>query len=422
MKLQAPPGDSSVEDLPLQRLEDEIVALAAEVYALTCRWLCLVAEFERREAHLEWGFHTCSQWLAWRCGLSERAARDHVKVARRLPELPKTRASFARGELSYSKVRALARVATSTDEVELAENATTAQLERIVRAYRGALNIGAAERARSQRHFAWSWEDDGSVSFRGRLPAEEASLFMRALESARDDLHDQSRDIEVTNADAVLSIAETQLAAGSAARSSGERYQVVVHVDADVLAGTSDSGRCATEDGSPLAAETARRLACDASVVPMFERGGEPLSVGRKTRTIPPALARALRARDGGCRFPGCNNRRFVENHHIRPWATGGETSLENSVQLCTRHHHLHHEGGFSVICDGPELVFRRPDGRLIARSPLVARRRGDHGRSRPRRDRRPALGGHGDRLDLAHTIFALLTAPGPVRRCRGPD
>jgi hypothetical protein len=102
-------------------------------------------------------------------------------------------------------------------------------------------------------------------------------------------------------------------------------------------------GGCALEDGSALAPESARRLACDASVV----RGG------RKSRTIPSAIRRALRVRDRGCRFPGCENRRFVDAHHVRHWAQGGETTLTNLVLLCRRHHRAVHEGGYRVDADG---------------------------------------------------------------------
>jgi hypothetical protein len=189
------------------------------------------------------------------CGLSERAARDHVRVGRSLLELPRIREAFGRGELSYSKVRALTRVATPGDEaelLELARHATTDQLERIVRAYRGCLDLDDARRAHAERFLNWSWEPDGSLSFRGRLPAEEASLFMRSLEAARDELTEQGWEAgtpepAVTNADAAVLVAESYLANGPATRRAGERYQVVVRVDPDSLTGENPSGRCATE-------------------------------------------------------------------------------------------------------------------------------------------------------------------------------
>ena len=122
----------------------------------------------------------------------------------------------------------------------------------------------------------------------------------------------------------------------------------------------------------PLAPETARRLACDASIVALTERDGRTLDVGRKTRSIPPALRRALAARDRGCRFPGCDRAR-VDAHHIHHWARGGDTRLDNLVHLCRHHHGLVHEGGFAVERrPGGEILFRRPDGRRIAPCPAA--------------------------------------------------
>jgi len=222
-------------------------------------------------------------------------------------------------------------------------------------------------------------------------------------------------------------IADTLLAQGAADRSGGDRYQVVVHVDAEALRDEAGASRCELDGGRPVAAETARRLACDASLVGMIESGGRTLGVGRKTRSIPPALRRALRSRDGGCRFPGCSRRRGVDAHHIQHWAHGGGTDLTNLVQLCRRHHRLLHEGGFGLERrSGGELVFRRPDGRRIPRVPAAAR--GDHEalRSRHGRERLEigpstcASGWHGERLDLGLGVDALL-ACAPAHGARAP-
>jgi hypothetical protein len=121
-----------------------------------------------------------------------------------------------------------------------------------------------------------------------------------------------------------------------------------------------------------------RRLGCDAALVRIIEREGRPLAVGRRTRTIPPALRRALRRRDDGCCFPGCTHRRFLHAHHIRHWAHGGSTNLDNLVQLCPYHHRLVHEGGFRVERAGGRTVrFRRPDGRPIPTVPRSRRAAG---------------------------------------------
>lgn len=168
-------------------------------------------------------------------------------------------------------------------------------------------------------------------------------------------------------ADALVAMAESYLRHGPAGLSGGERQQIVVHVDAATLAGR-EPGRCELEDGPALAAETVRRLACDASRVTVIEdERGQPLDIGRRTRTIPPAIGRALRARDRGCRFPGCCNTRFVDGHHIRHWADGGATRLSNLVLLCRFHHRQVHEGNIQVQrLDDGGLVFRTAEGRSI--------------------------------------------------------
>ena len=135
-------------------------------------------------------------------------------------------------------------------------------------------------------------------------------------------------------------IAETYMNNDESSGSTADRYQVVVHVTAE----TSE-----LEDGPHVTAETSRRIACDSTVVNIKDdENGEPLSIGRRSRSIPPAMRRALRNRDGGCRFPGCTNYKFVDGHHIKHWADGGETSMDNLILLCRHHHHLVHEGGFS--------------------------------------------------------------------------
>jgi hypothetical protein len=133
-----------------------------------------------------------------------------------------------------------------------------------------------------------------------------------------------------------------------------------VHVDQAAL--VENQGRA----GLPI--ESVRRLACDADrIVIVEDEHGEPLSVGRKSRVVTTAIRRALWARDKGCRFPGCGRRRFVDAHHIKHWANGGESSLANTMLLCAAHHRLVHEGGFRIEKDYRDRwFFKRPDGRAV--------------------------------------------------------
>jgi Domain of unknown function (DUF222)/HNH endonuclease len=377
------------------------------MYAGTCRWLELVAELDRRG---ELVTCTCAEWLAWRCGLTPRTAREHVRIARRLVELPAIREAFSRGEISFAKVRALTRIADGESEAELLELAlgvTAAQLDRIVRAYRR-VTTEQAEAVQEAAYFDWHWDDDGSLVVEGRLAPEDGAVLVKALDAARDALWARGRgsaEPRPANAEVFAAVGELALSR-TTDRSGGERHQVVVHVDQPALADTGPGG-CELADGPAIAAETARRIACDSSVVRVAERDGRVLSVGRKTRSIPAALRRALRRRDGGCRFPGCENRRFVDAHHVRHWAHGGETKLENLLLLCRRHHRLLHEGGYSIERrSNDEFLFRDRYGRAVPAVP------------RPPPGRLEALleidadeyrSGAGDRLDLNLAVESLL-------------
>jgi hypothetical protein len=399
-----PPAQTAdLEHIPLERVEDEIAELASHIYAGTCRWLELIAEFDRREGWGPSGCRSCAEWISWRCAVGSRAAREHLRVARRLAHLPPNHEAFSRGELSYAKVRALTRVAEAGTEealLELAGYTTAAQLERLVRAYRR-VTTDEANETHADRYVTWHWDEDGSFCIHGRLAPEDGAVVLSALEAERDRLWESGRADEggsaepragfpdspggsaepvqrpapqPANADALVGMAESCLAGADNGRSGGDRTQIVVHVDATTLTNHAH-GRCELDDGMAVAPETARRLACDSSLVSIVEAEGSALSVRRKRRTIPPALRRALQARDRTCRFHGCENTRFVDAHHLRHWAMGGETRLDNLLLLCRHHHRLVHERGFTVEGrpDG-QIRFRRSDGRAIEHVPAASR------------------------------------------------
>jgi hypothetical protein len=194
-------------------------------------------------------------------------------------------------------------------------------------------------------------------------------------------------------ADALGMVAETALHHDLDPGASAARYQVVVHVDAAVLADPDQPGQSAPEDGPHVPAGTCQRLACDASrVVMRHDADGRITEVGVRTRTVPASLRRALQHRDRGCRFPGCGLR-YTQGHHIRHWAQGGPTKLSNLVLLCRRHHRSVHEDGFQVerLADG-ELRFRHPRGWLIPDAPEPPRCRRMPAKRYELRTRRSAL------------------------------
>ena len=312
---------------------------------------------------------------------------------------------MACGSISYAKVRAITRVATPETEQRLLDVAlagTASHVERIVRAWRRTDRVIAAQEADARhlsRHLTTWIDDDGMLVLRGRLTPEIGAVLHRALEAAADQLRRESKDApetglvaEVTwgqrRADALGRLAEVALAADLDAGHAGDRYQVVLHVDA---AAGRRRGRCGPGDGVlevddaaiRVSAETSRRLACDASVVTMHhDADGHVLDVGRKTRTIPTAIRRALSARDTRCQFPGCSAKR-CDAHHIDHWMDGGPTSLDNLVLLCRRHHRLVHEGGFTLrwrpdrtiaffYPSGSELRIAPPQPRLDIGHPLA--------------------------------------------------
>lgn len=191
------PSEKDLAELSDRTLESEIATLYSRISAETCRWLLLVAEFDRREAYRAWGCHTCALWLTWHCGIAVRAAQDQVRVARRLLELPLIRAEFAQGRLSYSKVRALTRVAEPGSEERLlgvAKNATAAQLERVVSGYRRATRAAEPDAVDDRRYASFRWDDEGCFEVRARLAPEEGAALLKALERAREELYRERSD------------------------------------------------------------------------------------------------------------------------------------------------------------------------------------------------------------------------------------
>jgi hypothetical protein len=417
---------------PDERLESEICRRAADLAAAQAQWFRLLAEFDRRSGWASWGCRSAAQWLSWQCGLSTMAGREHVRVARRLAEFPATEALFAAGKLSYSKVRALTRVLTPANEQTLigyALEATASQLERIVRGYRSVLEVVGAtpdEAVEAARTLHWRWEDDGMLSFAGRVDAEEGAALLVALGIAHDELHPPtprpaapepvavpagtpgtaphppvsgpviqlSDDGELLGiglpepeapapapepvpagaprsgggaawADALGVLVDTMLAAGPTPAEG--RAEVVIEVDLALLAAGDDDpcgrGAARIPDGPPLATHVIERVLCDCNVETLVVGpGGTPLDLGRSHKQISPRQRRALRARDGGCQWPGCEQRRFVDGHHLIWWSRGGPTDLANLALFCRRHHrHIHrHDIAITREADGRLRFFDR--------------------------------------------------------------
>jgi hypothetical protein len=419
------------------RREDDLATLSAHLSAATARLIELVWQL-----HDEGDSDDLARFLSWRCGITGREAREYVRVAEALQELPATRAAFARGELTFTKVRALTRVATASSEdglLELAEALTASQLERALRAFRRVAASDVRE-AHELEFVDYFFEEDGSLYLRARLAAEDGTLLVKALEAARERVVERRREERAaarsdagasaasadhtlqpprsTHVEALLNVAEASFSAFDEQRV--ERARLVVHVDAAALS-ADGRGRSELEDGPVISPETARRLGCDAELVAQVERDGLPVSAGRRRRTVPPALRRLLAARDRDtCCFPGCERRRHLQAHHRQHWAHGGETSLGNLVLLCFHHHRLVHEGGYTIEDDPADgLRFRNRHGVLCSTAPprppparadaLLAENHRLGLNIGPRTNRN----GGGGSLDLALAVSAIASAVG---------
>jgi len=365
---------------PIEELDKNILSLCTRINAATYELPVMVREFDERAGFLKWGLQNCAEWLAWRCDLNMATAREKVRVAHALKHLPLISSNFSTGELSYSKVKEMTRVANRENEQRLLEFAlrhtavTVAERCRELRCGKEA-SISTAERAWANRSLRVRRDHERSMmTITVDLPIDTGELFEKALDKARDDEHLNIPDLvdtswSVRQADAFLNLVNAYLLGNVNEGHASDNYLVTIHVDQSALAG--GNGR------SALPIESVKRLCCDSHAVVISENDeGQPLNIGRKTRIIPTAIQRALRARDNNnCSFPGCANRRFLHSHHVEHWSNGGETSLDNLMLLCARHHTLVHEGGFSISKDFLDnWAFIRPDGIAVPEVGYVSR------------------------------------------------
>jgi Domain of unknown function (DUF222)/HNH endonuclease len=408
--------------MPMAHLEARICELAGHLAAATCAFLLLVADFDAREGWKAWEMPSTAAWLSWKCQISPGTARDHVRVARALKGLPVIRQEFADGRFSYSKVRALARIATPQTEqalVDMAESMTAGQVERFAAAHRKCSTNGNGHPSPSRgQKLAWRLNEDGTITITGTFQPENGAVILQALRASRDDLehpHDPAtgkpEGVPAGDlADALTDVCAGYLRARIAAAENPDVYQVVIHVGAAAITGdesgmeasTADPaanvsaetrghpagrvqwsewhpawlGRCHVEDGPAISTDALHLIGCNATISAMVhDADGTVLAVGRRARKASPALRRAVRERDSyRCRFPGCESRR-VDLHHIQHWANGGPTSLDNLLCLCRRHHTIVHDRRYIVTASGQ---FHTRDGKIIPQSPPLPRASGD--------------------------------------------
>ena len=357
----------------VRELAGELRALGRRVNSDSYRFLVVLREFDERAGYLEFGMQSSAHWLCWQCGFAEGTAREKVRVARALTGLPKIAEAMREGEISYCMGRSITRIATADNEEELlkvAEGRTVKQTEQVISRMRSGDEL-QEENARHASRYGQSFVNhEGMWILRAAHSTEQGAIVHSALLEARDEIREAKGDSceagdchAADMADAIVLMAERYLA-GGISTSGAKRHLIHVHVDEQVLREASVDGRCDI-DGHAVAPATVKRLCCDGALIAIVENAaGKPVAISKQTRAIPTPLRRALESRDGGCRFPGCSNSRFVHAHHIEHWIDGGETSLENLVLLCGWHHRFLHEYGYRAVRDGDEVRFSDALGR----------------------------------------------------------
>ena len=380
--LSRPLADYTATDLrSIDELDAAIGRLVRQMNAECYQMLVLVREFDDRFGWKKWSFKNCAEWLAYRSEIGLSAAREKVRTAHALRGLPAISAAFAAGRLSYTKVRALTRVAHKHQEDLLLAYALDTTAENVEERCRQIRNVSPESVHDSRR--VWGrrslimWRDQarGTLRLTVEVPIEEGELIARAIDCAvaagevATDIdpgvvESKAAAWQAQQADALVAVVRSYLDGGNSGEggSTADHYQVVVHADAKALRGGTGC--------SDLPIETVKRLLCDCSFATVFEdANGNPLDVGRKQRVVSTTLRRALYARDRGCRFPGCHRKRYLAGHHLEHWINGGETKPENLALLCTHHHTLLHQGAFSIVKEADEtLRFVTADGRTIPR------------------------------------------------------
>ncbi len=402
-------NDVSSLPMPLERVEAELCTLAGQIAAATSRFLCLLADFDARDGWAGWGVRSCAHWLSWRCGLDLRTGREYVRVARALHELPQTTRVFGQGRLSYSKVRAISRVATPDNEeslVDAALHSPTGQLERLVRALRTAQSSeeDADKDTETRRGVQWRWDDDGDLVIWGRFDAEDGARLLAAAMRAENE-RNRADAAPATCPDgsaepprkspSVAGRAPANLAPGLVAAAEwicaavdppvhAPGADLVVHVQAETLVETARqaasraagalSRHAHIDDGPALLHSALQRIACDSRIrLSVQAADGRTLDLGRRRRRPSRALLSALWQRDRGCAMPGCDRHRFLHAHHVVSWAAGGHTDMDNLVLLCGEHHRRLHDGESSIVALGRQRFrFHSPQGAVRPQAPSI--------------------------------------------------
>lgn len=337
--------------------------------------LRVIVQLDRSEAWRGDGAHDMAHWITMRHGISDWKARRWIAAGHALESLPRTAEAFESGELGIDKVVELTRFATPETEGRLVPWAIgvssgcirhRADLER----RRQIAEVADVERDRT---LSWWYFDDGKrFALEAELPAAQGAMVAATLDALAKDVPTMPGEegrvyVDARRADALVGLCS---GGGGGEKEGSERTTGVVHAPLRAL--LDGTGSCEIEGGPVIHASSASRLLCGGCLKVVIEdEDREPIRLGRTTREPSAWMMRQLRYRDWGCRFPGCDARRFTQAHHIVWWRRGGRTDLDNLILVCFFHHRLVHEWGWKVARgDDGTVRWFRPDGTMHRAGP----------------------------------------------------
>jgi len=356
-------------------IRHRLKVLSQEITSNHADLLELLVRFDDLEGWKSTGASHCAAWMNTEIGIGIRCGWEYLRVGRKLRVLPTLRSLFRVGKLSWSKVRLISRVANEDNEKFLchaALDAAVSDVERICQGYRWQDDDNSGNEAENNqamqqwtaRSLTWDKASNGNTRIQLSLPPEIAQVFLKSVEHSLNQLEPSDCKLSQRRADAAVLMAEQSLQCAGKEIATADRYQVIVSIDESALstANTENAPIYAAErtqniptkrptiqGAGPVATDTARRIACDCMLTTIKTANGEPIDIGRKSRIWPAAMARAIKERDQGCVWPGCTQSHHLHIHHIKHWADGGTTSVSNGASLCSHHHTLVHEGGYSI-------------------------------------------------------------------------
>jgi hypothetical protein len=379
-RLQAEVRELQARDEPLDIKELRVVIDALEgLFSLNAQRSRLAGE------HLVAGSISAASWIARTCGMTISSAADRVCVGEQLESLPKVAAALSSGEISYQSASALCHLherlgvhREGFDQEEMLGYAREFSVFGLRKLCRVAWHVAnpdgffkEAEADFTRRYFHISQLSDGMYAVDGQLDPVSGAAFKTAVDVlAKPKGPEDERSGRQRRADAVGELALHAMEQGTLPRRHAVKPHINLTMTLDGLKGELGVPPAELELSLPISTRTAERLACDCTMSRVVLADSMVIDVGRATRVVSAPTMRALRVRDKGCRFPGCDRQvNWSSPHHIVFWARGGSGRLPNLVLLCYFHHRLVHEGGWQVVKSGREFQFLPPERMVMRRA-----------------------------------------------------